>query len=100
MVSKISKKEVEHIAKLARLDISEKEKTRYEKELSGILDFIEKLNEVDTTGVLPLTGGVELANVLRPDEQISKELEGKAEELLEKVPETKENWIKVKAVFS
>lgn len=99
MVSKISKKDVEHIAKLARLELGEKEVTKFEKELSEILGFVEKLNKVDTAHTLPLTGGVEFANVLRPDEQISKELEEKSEELLEKAPQTKENWIKVKAVF-
>ncbi|MDP3710124.1 MAG: Asp-tRNA(Asn)/Glu-tRNA(Gln) amidotransferase subunit GatC [bacterium] len=96
----ISKKDVEHIAKLARLEIGEKEKTKFEKELSEILDFIEKLNEVDTTGILPVTGGVELANILRPDEEVTQELEDKAEELLGGAPETKENWIKVRAIFS
>ena len=96
----INRKEVEHIAKLARIELGEKEKIKFEKELSEILGFVEKLNEVDTTGILPMTGGVELVSIMRPDEQISKELEGRAEELLKKAPQTKEGWIKVKAVFN
>lgn len=95
----ITKKEVEHIAKLARLELSDKEVTKFEKELSEILDFIEKLNEMDTTSIVPVTGWAELANILRPDEQITKEMEYQAEELLKKAPQVKENWIKVKAVF-
>ena len=93
------KKEVEHIAKLARLEISEKEKPKFEKELSDILGFVEKLNEVDTAGVAPLTGGTDLKNILRPDEQVNKELEGVSEKLLGHTPDKKEGWVRVRAVF-
>ena len=45
---KISKKEIEHIAALARLYLSEEEKALYGSQLSSILDYMEKLNELDT----------------------------------------------------
>lgn len=52
-MAKLTKKEVEHVAKLARLGLSSDEKKKFEKELSDILDFVEKLNEVKTDKVEP-----------------------------------------------
>lgn len=95
----ITKKEVEHIAKLARMELGEEEKIKYEKELSAILEFVEKLNEVDTKNVLPMTGGTVLKNVLRKDEQTETDLEGKAKKLIESAPYNKDGFIKVKSVF-
>ena len=61
----ISKEEVKHIAKLARLGLSEKETEKFQKELSSILDYIEKLKEVDVSGVPEMTHAVETKNVFR-----------------------------------
>ena len=95
----ISKKDVEHIAKLARIELSENEKEKYEKDLSEILSFVEKLNEVDTKNILPMTGGTILKNVLRKDEQEDKDLENRQEKLVEAAPENEKGFIKVKSVF-
>lgn len=95
----ITQKDVEHIASLARIELTAEEEKKFEKELSAILDFVEKLNEVDTAGVAPMTGGTGLQNVTREDGQIDKSLEDKFEALVEAAPEKKESWIKVKAVF-
>lgn len=95
----ITKKDVEHIASLARIELSDKEEKKFEKELSAILKFVEKLNEVDTAGVEPMTGGTNLQNVTREDEQIDKSLEDKSKVLVEVAPEEKDGWVKVKTVF-
>lgn len=95
----ISPEDVEHIAGLARIELSEREKVKFEKELSEILEFVEKLNKVDTEKVLPMSGGTLLENAVRPDEQEDKDLEGKSLKLLEQAPEKKDGWIKVKSVF-
>lgn len=95
----ITPKEVEHIAHLARIELTGAEKEKFGKELSAILEFVEKLKEVNTEGVEALAGGTTLENALRSDEQIEKNLEGRAAELLEAVPERKEGWVKVRAVF-
>ena len=47
---KITKQEVEHVARLARLELSEQEKEKLTDQLSNILTYVEKLNELDTTG--------------------------------------------------
>lgn len=59
--------QVRHIAKLARIEIAEDELEKYAKELSAILDYIEKLKEVKTEGVEPAAQVTGLSNVLRPD---------------------------------
>ncbi len=65
---KLSLEEVEHIAVLARLGLSSAEKEMFRDQLSAILDYAEKLNRLDTTGVPPTTSALPLSNVMRPDE--------------------------------
>jgi len=59
--------DVEHIARLARLNLAEGEKESYTNQLNQILDYMEKLNELDTTNIVPLTHPMEKQNVLRED---------------------------------
>ena len=60
--------DVEHVAMLARLSFSEEEKRRMTDELNEILQYMDQLNTLDTTGVEPLSHVIELSNVLRNDE--------------------------------
>jgi len=94
----ISKKEVEHIAKLARLGLDEKELEKMEKELSLILDYIEKLNEVDVSKVKITSQSLRNENTTREDVENShsKKLNSK---LLDSAPSKKENYIKTKPIF-
>ena len=64
----IDREQVLHVARLARLRLSDEEVARMGDELSTILDHIEKLNELDLEGVEPTSHVVELENVLRQDE--------------------------------
>ena len=59
---------VEYIAKLAKLEFSEEEKVKLAKELSQILEYIEKLNELSTDTVEPLSHTTEMTNAFRKDE--------------------------------
>lgn len=65
---KISLQEVEHVARLARLELSDADKERMRRELDGILSYIGKLRALDTEGVEPTSHAVPLTNVLRQDE--------------------------------
>jgi aspartyl-tRNA(Asn)/glutamyl-tRNA(Gln) amidotransferase subunit C len=58
---------IEHLSKLARLSLSEDEKRLYESQLSGILDFMETLNGLDTKDIEPTSHVVSLDNVERED---------------------------------
>ncbi len=64
---KISKQEVEHVAKLARLELSAQEEDRLTDQLSNILTYVEKLNQLDTKGVEPTSHVLEISNVMRED---------------------------------
>lgn len=64
----IDREQVLHVARLARLRLSEDEVERMAPELSTILEHIERLNELDLEGVEPTAHVVALENVLRPDE--------------------------------
>jgi aspartyl-tRNA(Asn)/glutamyl-tRNA(Gln) amidotransferase subunit C len=64
---KISKEEIEHIASLARLYLSEEEKELFGSQLSSILDYMEKLNELDTKDIEPTSHVLPLSNVMRDD---------------------------------
>jgi len=94
----ISKEEVKHTAKLARLSLSEKEIKKMQKELSFILDYIEKLKEIDVSGVKPTSHSIEMENVWRKDE-LNLELKTKNKKLLDLSPETKDGYLKVKSIL-
>ncbi|MFW9828637.1 MAG: Asp-tRNA(Asn)/Glu-tRNA(Gln) amidotransferase subunit GatC [Candidatus Thorarchaeota archaeon] len=65
---KLSKETIDHISKLALLDLSEEEKIKLSKELSNILNYFKKLDDLDTTNIKPLTHPIEyLKNVFRED---------------------------------
>lgn len=64
---KITKQEVEHVAKLARLELSDQEKVKLTDQLSNILSYVEKLNELDTRGVEPTSHVLDISNVMRED---------------------------------
>jgi len=63
----ISKEQVEHVAKLARLEVSEDEKAMFARQLSAILTHMDQLKEVDTEGVDPTTTVLPTENVFRED---------------------------------
>ena len=115
-MSVITKKDVEHIAGLARIRLGEKEKEKMAKELGAILGYIDKLKEVDTEGIEPIAHITGMENVLRKDlpsttfgtpkvvlgEPNKKPLEDQAADavkLVEMAPDKKDNFVKVKAVF-
>jgi aspartyl-tRNA(Asn)/glutamyl-tRNA(Gln) amidotransferase subunit C len=64
---KITKQEVEHVARLARLELSEQDKEKLTEQLSNILTYVEQLNELDTTGVAPTSHVLDISNVMRSD---------------------------------
>jgi len=94
----ISQEEVKHIAKLARLGLSEKEEQEFAKDLSAILDFIEKLKEVDVEKTEPTAQVIGLHSITRPDEGIKRGEESR-QKILANAPDRKGSYIKVKGIF-
>jgi len=64
----IDREQVLHVAKLARLHLSDEEVERMASELSGILEHVEHISELDLDGVEPTSHVIALQNVFRPDE--------------------------------
>jgi aspartyl-tRNA(Asn)/glutamyl-tRNA(Gln) amidotransferase subunit C len=74
---KISKKDVEHVAVLSRLHLSENEKENYTETLNSILEYMEILNRVDTSDVEPTAHVLPLRNIFRedkPHESLDREM--------------------------
>ena len=90
--------DIKHIARLARLELEEKEIPKLEKDLEEILGFVEQLKEVDTANVKPTAQVTGLENVWRADEAARSD-DQKRQRLMANVPQTKDGCIKVKAVF-
>ena len=95
-MSTIDIKQIEHLAKLSRLGISENEKESLAKDLSAILGFVEKLDKADVSDVLPASNAAGIFNAMRQD---AVDQYDKQKELVEAAPASKDNLVKVKAVF-
>lgn len=91
----LTPKDVKHIADLAHLHLSEEETERFTHELTAILEYVEKLNELDTTDVEPLRHTIELSNVFRED-RVTPSLP--VEEALRNAPSRSGNYFKVPKV--
>ena len=65
---KITMRDVEHVARLSRLALTDQEKDRMRRELDGILSYIDKLRALDTANVPPTSHAVPMTNVMREDE--------------------------------
>ena len=64
---KITREEVEHVAKLARLALEDQEITSLTSQMDAILDYVDKLNELDTAGIEPTAHAVPMDNAFRED---------------------------------
>jgi len=94
----ISKEEVKHIAKLARLGLIDKEIIKMQKELSSILDYMEKLKEVDVSNIEPTSHSIEVENVMRVDKaKVTKPEDPK--KILGEAPSTKDGYLKVRPIL-
>ncbi len=94
----LTKSEVQHIAALARVGLSDKDIEKYRKDLSAILDYFKKLEELDTKGIEPIGHITGRANVTREDKVEDFGEEGK-KAILNNAPEKKEGYVKVKSVL-
>ncbi len=100
----ISKEEVKHIAGLARLQLTEKEVVKMQKELSVILDYFNLLKELETKNAPTFAkeGGKYLKDAGLPlgrKDLAQKQPSGVVNKLVEASPETKKRFVKVKAIF-
>ena len=88
----ITLKDVEHVAKLARLELTEEEKITFTKQLGDVLKYVEQMNEVDTTGVVPMAHAFDVVNVMREDVVVYEQTK---EELMKNAPAEENGFFKV-----
>jgi aspartyl-tRNA(Asn)/glutamyl-tRNA(Gln) amidotransferase subunit C len=84
------------VATLARLDLAPDEQERLTGELDRILVYMDKLNELDTEGVEPLSHAVDVVNVLRPDKAVNQP---RTEALLSNAPAREEDFLSVPKII-
>lgn len=89
-------KEVEHIAELARLELSDTEKEQYRQQLSDILEYAARLQQVDTSAIPPTSSVLPPRSVLRSD---VAEQSLNTNQILSNAPETKDNQFRVPPVL-
>lgn len=94
----ISKKEVQHIAKLARLGLTEREIKKMQKELSSILDYFQKLKEIDVLKIEPMSQSIKTENIMRNDE-VRKLKSEVGRKIVGQAPNTKAGYLKVKSIL-
>jgi len=95
----INKQEVQRIAKLARLNMDEKEEEKFAKELSSILNYVEKLKKINIKKIEPTSHPFEIENVTRRD--ISrKPKEEMIKKLTKNAPAQEKDYIKVKTILN
>lgn len=92
----ITLEEVEHVARLARLDLSEADKERMRSQLDSILSYIDKLRRLPTEGVEPTSHAIPMTNVMREDEARPS---FPAEEMLANAPERDADFFRVPKII-
>ncbi|SFL69294.1 aspartyl/glutamyl-tRNA(Asn/Gln) amidotransferase subunit C [Paenibacillus sp. 1_12] len=92
----ITIKDVEHVAKLARLELSEQEKQTFTEQMNAILKYADQLNELNTDNVEPTSHPVPLVNVMREDVSVPSL---PIDKVLLNAPDEEEGQIKVPAVL-
>jgi len=91
----LSREEVRRVAELARLEFSDEEEARMADEMSRILDYVDKLEELDTSGVPPMSHVLDVTNVYRTDE-VERRID--QEQALEPAPESENGYFVVPKV--
>ena len=92
----LSVEEVKKIALLARIELSDGELEKFQKDLSTVLDYVEELKQVDTEGLEIVSQVTGLQNVQREDEPV---LADNRKDIMTNAPETKDGYYKVKAIL-
>ena len=93
---RISPEHVKHIARLARLKLTDSEVLLYQKDLNAILEYVETLGELDAENVRPMSHVIPMKNVWREDKPGKA---GKAEEILSNAPEREKDFFKVPKII-
>ena len=96
MANIISDETIEYVGILSKLELSEEEKEQAKKDMGSMLDYIDKLNELDTTGIEPMSHVFPVQNVFREDVVTNGD---DSEKTLKNAPGEKDNMFMVPRTF-
>lgn len=94
--AKLTKRELAHLAELARIELDPKEEERFIKDLGKILRHFEELQGLDTSNVPPMAGGTDIINVFRGDSERENTDRGAG---VDAFPEKADGYLKIPPVF-
>ena len=92
----ITEKDILHVAKLSRLSLSDREAAGFTAQLDRIIGFVDKLNEVDVSGIEPTASNLESKNITRPD---AVRKDHTADEMLKNAPERDSDFFTVPRII-
>lgn len=96
MAESINKHELEHLAKLARIELDPKEEEKLLKDLGNMLEHFKDLQNLPTDNVVPMAGGTDLKNIFREDAERENTNRGAG---VEAFPEKEKSFLKIPPVF-
>lgn len=96
MANTISNETIDYVGILAKLELSDEEKEQAKKDMASMLDYIDKLNELDTEGVEPMSHAFAVKNVFREDVVTNGD---DRENILKNAPEEKDGMFNVPKTF-
>ncbi len=95
----ISSKEVQHIAKLARIQLSDQELEKFQRDLAQIVEYFQRLRQVDVSNIAPMTHSIPLRNVARTDDAHPED-SSILEQMIALAPALKHGFVKIQAILS
>ncbi len=93
----LDNKQIEHLAKLAKLDVTEEEKSKYAEQISAVLDYFEQIRSLEVQNINELEHITGMANVVRYDEERNVSL---TEDIMDQAPEISNQQFRVSEVFN
>ena len=91
-------KEIEYLLNLARIEVNEEEKKEISSQLEDILNFVKKLQELETEKIEPISGGTDLLNIFREDKEKERDIE-MVNKLKEMAKELSDGYFKIPPIF-
>lgn len=91
-------KEIEYLLNLARIEVNEEEKKEISSQLEDILNFVKKLQELETEKIEPISGGTDLLNVFREDKEKERNIE-MVNKLKDMAKELSDGYFKIPPIF-
>lgn len=92
----LTKEEVKKISELCRIQLTDAELEKFQKELAVVLDYVAELQKVDTEGVEEISQVTGLTNILRDDKERLSDLR---DALIQRFPERKDDFLKIKSIL-